>query len=472
LRYKMETTSALVADAGIQYAIAYLEDRLERSLEPVPGTRTTLTLRSQDLRTDMNGWEWQVTVIPDEETPPVGTNPRRAYTLESRAVFSNKVYRVVTTSLVQESFVRYARFTDRWPDAIGVWAGAQHFTGPFHSNTDIRVGIHAGYYNDESEQLFQSTVTSVRGIVYQADTFEPPPSTPQQFRRLYDIPREPGTVDPVQVPWDSNMIRRNCYPGQDPTADGVHVNAPGGRVAGGIFMRGTVDELVLGVEGGNPTQTITINGKRYKVVELGDRDTGRTRVTDLSNGQVIVDAQGHPNGTLFATGDIKSLHGINKGRHTIAVDTLRHNKITLGGNVLQHNLGPDSPPRLMNNENALGLIAYELTIPRRLDPADGPLTLHAAVMAGDGNGNGGLKTEDLEGIERNNAHHNYFNITGSVVSDTLHMMAHIDSGVPGMGGSGWTTRVEFDPSLKDAPPPAYPSLPEFTMCGYSDSYGE
>lgn len=460
LRYQIDVASSLAADAGIQYAVVYLEDKLSREQEPVPGPQSTLVLESERLGLSLNGWDWRVTLHPDPQTPPLGNNPRRAYSIESQALLRDQVHRVVTVQVVQQSFVRYARFTNTWPAVVSAWAGAQHFSGPVHSNEIIRIGIHPGYYTNGDDQLFQAKVTSVGGIKYTPETLEPPPATEAQYRRLFNIPREPTRRrTKIEVPWEPNMLRQASLAGGQPDPGSITV-----RPGGGIFLRGTVDELRLAVENGEPVQYITMGGTTYKVIEQGPSANGRTRVVNTSSGAVVADHAGHPNGTIYATGSILSLHGRNKGRHTIAVDSSTGHKIVVGGNILQAGASPSSPARDLDNRNALGLICHTVEIPYRIDPATGPLVVHAAIMAGDGDGTGGFRTERLEEIPRDDLHHNYITFVGSVVEDCRNITAHINP------GSGWTTRFEFDPSLKDAPPPYFPAEPEFEMNGYSDRY--
>lgn len=456
-KFALDQASSLTADAGVQYAVAFLEQKLEAGEEPVPGPADHIVLRSRPLGLDLDGWQWEVTVIPDAETPPNGTNPRRAYTLESRAIFADAVHRKVTTQLIQQSFVRYARFSNHWGPVVSTWAGAQNFTGPVHSNEIIRVGIHAGFYTNGDPILFQNQVTSVGGIEYSSDTVEPPPTTAAQFQRLFNRNREPGTRGRIEVPWDTSMLR-DAARGTGPLTGTLTAN-PGA----GIYVQGNIAELRLAVESGNPVQYVTAGGVTYRVEERPDR----TVVTDDS-GNTVANYAGPPNGTIYATGNIEGLHGFNKGRHTIAVDSKGQRKIQVSGNLLQAGTNQSSGPGDLDNENALGLIGHKIEIPHSLDPGSVPapgLTIHAAIMAGDGSGNGGgLSAERLDDWPRDGTHHNYLRIIGSIVEDTRNITAHISP------GSGWTTSADFDPSLKDAPPPYFPSEPEFDMKGYADQY--
>lgn len=463
LRYRNDVASSLAADAGIQYALAYLEKKLSDGEEPVPGPGTTLVLRSHPLGLDVNGWEWEVTVQPDEQTPPRGNNPRRAYSLESRALFGGEVQRMVTTQVIQESFVRYARFTNEWSDpSVAFWAGAQFFEGPVHSNEIIRIGIHPGYYTDGFPQLFQSKVTSAQGIEWSPATLEAPPANATQFNRVFNVPQLPAaTGKRIEVPWEPNLLRNAALGNGSPTgAITANPNA-------GIYLQGDVDEIVLTVENGDPVQLITMGATTYKVRELGNRTT----VTNQSNGQRVADYAGAPNGTIYATGNILSVRGVNKGRHTIAVDSGKGKKIGIGGDILQAGTSKSTPASQLDNKNCLGLIAHTVQVPHSLDPGSVPfpagLTVHAAIMAGDGKRTGGgLATERLDDFPRDDTHHNYLNIVGSIIEDRRNITAHINP------GSGWTTRSEFDKSLKDAPPPYFPSEPTFTIRGYSDEFAQ
>lgn len=459
LRFRNDVASSLAADAGIQYALAYLEQKLAAGEEPVPGPETSLILRSAPLGLNVNGWEWEVTVLPDEQTPPRGNNPRRAYALESRALFHGEIQRKVTTQVVQESFVRYARFTNEWSDpSVAYWAGAQFFEGPVHSNDIIRIGIHPGYYTNGFPQLFQNRVTSAGGIEWSPATLEAPPSDAAQLRRVFNVPRLPATTGRIEVPWDTTMVRDAALGAGSPTGP---ITANRGA---GIFVQGDVDEIVLDVENGDPVQRITVGGTTYKVQEMANRTT----VTNLANGNRIADYQGAPNGTIYATGNILQVRGVNKGRHTIAVNSGAGKKIGIGGDILQVGTSKSTPASQLDNRNCLGLLAHTVQVPHSLDPGSLPqtgLTVHAAIMAGDGKRTGGgLATERLDDFARDDTHHNYLNIVGSIIEDRRNITAHINP------GSGWTTRSEFDKSLKDAPPPYFPSEPTFTVRGYSDEF--
>lgn len=458
-RYALDQASSLTADAGVQYAVAFLEQKLERGEEPVPGPIDRIVLRSHPLGLDLNGWEWEVTVIPDDQTPPNGTNPRRAYSLESVASYDGSVYRKVSAQLIQQSFVRYARFSNHWGPVVSSWAGAQHFTGPVHSNEIIRVAIHAGFYTGSEPILFQDQVTSVQGIEYSSESTEPPPANAAQMQRLYNRNSEPGTRGRIEVPWNTAGMLSQAARGTGPVT-GVLTANPGG----GIYIDGDVTEMRLAVEGGHPVQYITVAGDTYRVEERPNR----TVVTNQSTGASVADHAGPPNGVIYATGNIQGLQGFNRGRHTIAVDSSTQKKIQVAGNLMQAGTNQASLPGDLDNANGLGLIGHKIEIPHSLDPGSVPapgLTIHAAIMAGDGSGNGGgLSSEGLDAWPRDGTHHNYLHIIGSIVEDTRNITAYIGP------GSGWTTSADFDPSLKEAPPPYFPSEPEFDMKGYSDRY--
>ena len=133
----------------------------------------------------------------------------------------------------------------------------------------------------------------------------------------------------------------NNYP------NGAHVPNDGANVTDGIWVKGKVDTLTLGMDyQGNSEITIFQTGGTNKTTTITEIETPVTiGVTTYPSGTTLVDVyqgtthnytklSGYPNGVLYVDGEIRNLKSVAgdglKGKLTIA----SNESITIGDNLL------------------------------------------------------------------------------------------------------------------------------------------
>jgi len=457
VRYELDNEAFLAADAGLQHTLAWLEDRLAAGAEPVP-TAPSITRTGK-----LNGFDWEVEVTPDPETPPnvPDGGQQRAYWLVSQARRGNVVYRSISLGVKQESFAYYARLVDNWPPDIVSLAGEEGYDGPVHTNSALRVGLKDDYVT-HGPVLFKGGVSyntsedfgNPDNVDYNSFFTGPRPyagatkaERRQRYRRLYGKKGKGGLKQDGIVPLpspDENLRRFSHGPGPLPTAPGVYVPNDGTRVTHGVFIQGDVDSLVLQDVGGQARQRIRLaNGEQYVITERAD-DT-----TEIQGPSGLTTYARHPNGLLFCTGDIRALSGVNRGPHTVAVATGANRKVTLAGDLLPATtLTPPEKPA--DGADSLGIIAHSLVLP------GGPVRRHVygALLLCGPDGQGGVTAEDAYAGPLADL---YF--IGSVTTQRTHVTM--------MPGTGWSLHFLYNKHLRASPPPAFPGLSDLMVVAYS-----
>ena len=353
-------------------------------------------------------------------------------------------------------------------------------------------------------------------------------------------------ADNVPLPRNTFSIRDAAWgfdaPNPLPGNNGVFLNEVNGELQG-VYVRGDVEEMELGFGGTQPSQPISGgtfpsndpvnygNNSWVKIEQPGNAtnsiDTHKaTTVVTLDedpitlppgaivNGSTLTSTLNIPvgstlmrkpdgtfeshstelNGVVYATGDIKDLWGINKGRRTIAVegdkDANVKNSIIIGGKeddspnsansalstavgekgliqfgaVDADNDGVLDPPS--NANNVLGLVGRDVLISDRLksngrwDSAhtpNNPLYLFAIVLGGINDDGGSYK---VQGYDSGGAGWAYR--YGSRIM--------VDAGAWGTtSGHGFVKgNTFFDNPASNSPPPYFPSKPTFVVKSYLD----
>lgn len=456
VRYELDNEAFLAADAGLQHTLAWLEDRLANGPDPVP------TAPSTTRRGKLNGFDWEVEVTPDPETPPNAPDggQQRAYWLVSQARRGNVVYRSISLGVKQESFAYYARLVDNWPPDVVSLAGDEGYDGPVHTNSALRVGLKDDYVTN-GPVLFKGGVSyntaepsSPDEVDYDRFFTGPRPyagatkaERRRRYKRLYGNQGRGGLkwdgLVPLPSP-DENLRRFSHGPGTLPTAPGVYVRNDGSQVTHGVFIRGDVDSLVLQNAGGQARQRIRLaNGEQYVITELAN-DT-----TEIQGPGGTETYNGHPNGLLFCTDDIRGLSGVNRGPHTVAVATAGNHKVTLAGNILPAAL-LTPPAKPADGADSFGIIAHSLVLPG----APAPRFVYGALLLGGADAQGGVTAEEPHAGPPADL---YF--VGSVTTQRTHATM--------FPGTGWSLHFVYNKHLRKSPPPAFPGLTDLMVVSYS-----
>ena len=167
LRSEQIAQGGLVADAGVNDALAWLREQLDPkdgspSREPMAaGVHPSQAQRTVNLG---QGWVYRWELTPDTETFPNGRNTIRAYTIESKAYRSGVVYRVARAEVIQDSLSEYAALYDFWPDNLvqPVRSDSAPAGGPVHVNDVLRLWIPEGngFWNSTGDPKYSHGLTA------------------------------------------------------------------------------------------------------------------------------------------------------------------------------------------------------------------------------------------------------------------------------------------------------------------------
>ena len=222
---------------------------------------------------------WKVRFYPHATN---AGSAQKSYVLECVATY-NDITSTVRADIQQQSFTRYAYFTD--DIGVNMLAGHTQFNGPVHINNPKHSNInivwndgsltldqarifdwsgnntftmwqgeddgHGGHLNDNKINWLRNTVTNPSA-----------PSTDAEWHRvsfdgIRDLPIK--VPDKVEMPISSSNQLYAAIGGEgstEPTVPGVTVPNNGGTVSGGVYIRGAVDSMVLQAAGTNNTDQI------------------------------------------------------------------------------------------------------------------------------------------------------------------------------------------------------------------------
>jgi hypothetical protein len=341
-----------IAESGLEHAISYLENM------GMPSFSTPINPFE-----DINGG-----------SPAIGSG-KYTVTITSDTVFSyiinstgerpwsntsGKITKTIESKVTLENFAMYAYFSDNelFPAGIDasyggrkIWFyGNDCIGGPLHSNDRIHIA---------GNPTFEGLVTSAWVN----------PVDPTDFSwEAYDAQTNPnfvvgyqGGVDPIPLPeyreitdpTDSKSLQRIAAGSEDlinspPDGNGAYVPDDGFNVTDGIWVKGDVDTLVLGIDSQENSQIIIIQNDINKTTTITTIETpvtigsttypSGTTLREVNDGVPPNDYynyNGFHNGVLFVNGEIKNLRstagdGGVKGKLTIASDST----ITIGNDIL------------------------------------------------------------------------------------------------------------------------------------------
>lgn len=568
LKSEQDTIGSLVADAGVTEALAWLRNKIappdgSGSQEPMhPSVYPSQAFRTTDMGSN---WSYRWELIPDSETYPNGTNNIRAYTIVSRAYRNGRVKREARVQVIQESLSRYAALYDLWSTnlVMGIDEDDAPQGGPVHVNDTLRLWVkNASFWNSTGDPIFSHGLTASGtfnasensgpgedGFAYYRGNWNggnddlipyDPANGPiaSRYNRMVSGGIENMTAGAAEVPLPTNTfeIRDAAWgfssPNPLPNTDGVYVNTVGSQPSGGIYVRGEVEEMELGLGGSQPAagaaSSVNYGNNSWVKIEqpFAGRDSIDTHeaVTVLSidespvtvpagatvNGTVLGAPTEYPvgttlmrnadgtfshyggelNGVVYATENIDNLWGTNKGRRTVTVEsdlaTNKRRDIRIGGHE------NDSNGSVSVAANQKGLIQYGATDADNDGILDAPET--ADNVLGLIGYNVLVSSELKSGGSWSNSHPS---------NNPLYLYATVLAGMQGDGGSykvesyssggaGYTYRygsrimaqagawgttsghglVEgttyFDEPASLSPPPYFPTLPSFAIKSYED----
>lgn len=368
---RRSTQASYVADAAIQDTMAWISHQLAVNAEPCTET-SPRPLRQGTL----GPYEWTCLVEPDPGTPPRGLTPLRIYRLTSVVSLDGQdQYRIVTDVQAGQSFSRFSHYIDKKQPAVTSWydfiiSEDSRYSGPIHKNDPISFKVTDALLNQgspPSTRPFNSLISTSTTSHRWNDVLQP------LSKRKYDNVLTNGQADLLfnaperSLPSSSEGLARAAWGGIDANEDSTLVKVSV-RQAGGVFIEGDVDRMELSVDSSNRSVLTIKQGSTITTI-VEDTTAGQRLVT---NGGATSSVPGIGNGVIFATGDIKSLRGTNKGPHTIATrfdlnhpgNPSRNKSIEISGNLTRADTIIGSEPT--GTDDRLGLVTSRIWV------ADGP----------------------------------------------------------------------------------------------------
>ena len=365
------TEAFYLADSGIDRALAWLQEHAAPSASYINNN-------FNDYIGNLSTGTYTVTIDSDANNPNTFT---KKYTIKSTGVAGvNNSTRKIESVVQVRSFAGYAYFSDLEsfpsnpdiPHGFGyaggtIWFGNNDVIGgKLHSNDQIHI-----YGNP----TFKGKVTSsALSIDYWAGEGS---YTPEEMAAMFeqgkqlgvariDLPQYRAVTDPddpkslQRIAWGSSSIPTTLV-------DGVHIPNDGNNVTAGIYVKGDIDDLSLGVNAGNSETTINqisgidtittitnvsvsssitlpmgvkLNGSDLTAPYIVPQNTTLIKTDTTAGGGNIeyTSYSGISNGLLYSHGKIKKLHGTQKGKLTIAA----HRDIIITDNVVYDSM-PANP---------------------------------------------------------------------------------------------------------------------------------
>ncbi len=321
-------------------------------------------------------------------------------------------------------------------------------------------------------------------------------------------PQSPSTTYPVtgSVVTSVNVTSTQTAVAFNPTDRVYEVKEVGMTV--GTLTGGTVR-----MAGANGTQKIVVDQNGVPLTQPLLVGTGKVLMikdSRTAGDQIVVQTMtGTLNGMVYSENNIDNMHGVNKGRRTVAVDIGEAGnaakpgmRISIGNSVngqradikqwgLTTGPGRVSP----NGENVLGIVGQRVGINIRRqdfglytnnDQANGgKLQLYAIILAGRGgvedtadpysplaqSRKGGFIIYNLQSTFNgagapNNGQNSFFKLTGGLIERLGYRSWQAGAGPnPSPSGAqltGWNSAFAYDDWAAQAPPPFFPVTSNFT----------
>jgi len=452
-RHVEETTLAFnVAESGADRAARWLK---EQSYPPA-GTATIRPFGTSPQA--LGAGSYRVDVIPD---PGNAGAILKAYKIVSTGTIYGKTD-VIEMVLREQSFGRYAYFTDRETSAISggrIWFfQGDRIRGPAHSNNDGGSNFQIDWQGSTAP-IFEDMVTAV------GTRFDYNPRSPSAESEYLKIFKDGSRgyrldVDRIPLPDSSNRQRDAAWGGTSsfPTTNGIYVPANGG-----IYVRG--DASVTASVDGSGRQVFTILRSGTSTATTVTIDlVANTRLVRVGSGSTTTVA-GAGTGVLYSTGHITSLSGTiadnrtsgtpltitHRNAYTIATDVNAGKNITITNDIAYASAPDPSQPvtaDVNQRPGTLGLIGRNVTIDtgttRNLD-------IDAIILAGsESTSDGSFGVEDYNTKNPTGT----INLMGGVIQKARGAVGTISGGVL---QTGYAKDYWYDPRLADYPPPHFPT---------------
>jgi len=339
-----------IAESGIEHAISYLEN-LGTPNFPSPHYLT----EENDHYIDLGNGKYKASI----QSAGIFSYIIRSTGERPWSNTSGKISKTIESKVILENFALYAYFSDNelFPADIDAGYGGQKIwfygtdliSGPLHSNDRLHMA---------GTPTFEGPVTSA---------WKNPTNPADVSWEAYDAQTRPnflgtppyqGGVNPIELPkyreitdpTDPKSLQRIAAGSKEfidnhSSENGAHVPNDGFNVTNGIWVKGNVNILTLGVDGqSNSKITIEQTGKTTTIYQVKTPITfgsttypAGTTLIDVNVGGVHTysNPSGYPNGILYVDGNINNLKSTTtdgglKGKLTIA----SNKTITIGNNIL------------------------------------------------------------------------------------------------------------------------------------------
>lgn len=438
------TQARYIADAAIQDTMAWISQKLTDREEPCTSSQPTPTRTGT-----IDDWNWRCTIEPDDKTPPNGLTELRLYKLTATATRAGyDEYQIVCDVQAGQSFARYAVYMER-EHPTGTWydfviTKSSRMRGPIHKNDPISFKVGGDLRGPNASggtPPVDATITTsapfhlwtISGQSHNAWT-----PTDDDYDNIFAGGEHDLVygVPPRPLPTNSVGLANAAWGGMAPSAlpKGVYV-----RDNAGIYISGDVTSLELSVDA---------NGKQ--VVKI-DQDGSVTMVVE----EELDDEPGLSGRVIYATGDIKSLKGVNKGARTIANRFEDNKNIEITDSLTRADTVPGQEPT--GTEDRLGLVSNTIYIadhqtrPRSLGQAN-ILYLYAHMTAVNT-----FWVRDYNTVGNPGGMELYGGLATRFPWRTIRM-----NGSQVIGGYGSPTGlgsapIIYDKLLAEEPPPSYPT---------------
>jgi hypothetical protein len=430
---------------------------------------------------------YDVDIEPD---PGNDENFQKRYLVTSTGSANGREQTVVL-SLRQQSFGRYAYFTDAEVSSITgnpIWFKKDEvIDGPAHTNATIDTYneggtmvtaptyFHVNYNNSTAPIFLDEVTTAADSIVYNPGM----PTTDPDWRKIF---RDGATgfklsTGRIDLPENNNVQRDAAWGAETghPTTNGVTIPNTGSAVKGGIYIKGDSDVQFQVDASGNQQIVVTQTSPALTTTITQLRSTGQTHVAK-SDGSTPVAYDGFLNGVVYADGHINSLKGTIADNEVSGGAITRRNAWTVATNTttgsekdvsitdhLQYQTVPDKTKPYNDIVNlkagTLGIVAEDVKI---TTAAPNDLKLHAVVLAGGKTTTGGTFSVNnySSGSPRGN-----LNLVGGLIQKKRGPVGTFN-GTTGAQVSGYAKNYKYDKRMANNPPPFFPTTGRFDQISW------
>ena len=386
-----------IAESGIDHAISYLENLGTPSF-----SSPHFLTEENDHYIDLGNGKYKASI----QSATSFSYIIRSTGERTWSNTSGKISKSIESKVILENFALYAYFSNSeyLPAEFGgggntkIWFyGADHIRGPVHSNDRLHMA---------GTPTFDGTVSSawehegdVSWEAYDAQT-APNFNGDPGYKGGVDVIPLPDYRE-ISDPTDSRSLQRIAAGTEDfitTKPNGAYVPNDGFNVTDGIWVKGKVDTLELGIDyQGNSEITITQTGGTNKTTTITTIETPVTiGSTTYPSGTTLIDVyqggshsysnpSGFTNGVLYVDGKIGNLKSVAneglKGKLTIASNST----ITIGDDILYKTRVDDpncfnaDPGTYPDIPDSLGLVSEGKIMVANGAPHD--IEINAIIMA-------------------------------------------------------------------------------------------